>query len=34
MRRSLLLVEIGYAVDDVCGDACEVVSDFSRSIRS
>ena len=24
----------GYAVDDVCEDACKVVSDFSRSIRS
>ena len=24
----------GYAVDDVCGDACKVVSDFSSSVRS
>ena len=24
----------GYAIDDICGDACEMVSDFNGSIGS
>ena len=24
----------GYAIDDICGDACKMVSDFNESIGS
>ena len=30
----LLTESTGYAIDDIYGDACEVVSDFSGSIGS
>ena len=30
----LLTKRAGYAIDDICGDACKVVSDFSGSIGS
>ena len=30
----LLTKRTGYAIDDICGDVCEVVSDFSGSIGS
>ena len=29
-----LAYRAGYAIDDVCGDACEMVSDFDGSIGS
>ena len=32
--EDILAFRAGYAIDDVCGDACEMVSDFSGSIGS
>ena len=31
---AFLAYRAGYAIDEICGDACEMVSDLNRSIGS